>query len=198
MRIALLLCLIASRSFSAWLEWDRVPEDMMTNVEPQLTITYRAHIGRSSRSYDRIDDVGSSTSSHLIEYFEPGTRMFLAATAFRIEDSIESEFSEEVTYDPPTLIHIETSIDLTNWVEITNVVFVATNGSAYVRARITAVVAPLPPAPPQPFIAMPKSGALTTRSAPIKSVAVSISPPKPSKKAPGKNLRPKTTKGAPH
>jgi VCBS repeat-containing protein len=71
---------------AATLEWDRNPE---TNV-----IGYRVYVGRVSRSYDSVLDIGNQTSAEVPT--SPG-RTYFAVTAYD-SDGLESDYSEEVFY----------------------------------------------------------------------------------------------------
>lgn len=200
--IIALLALLAFNAHAASLKWDRILEDSLS----ERPVGYYAYVGKASRQYEQFHDVTTNTSWGIEEYDVPGTRMYLAATAYVFDGSaLESDFSDEVTYDPPTLIHVDASPDLTNWVELTNFVFVATNGSAYVRTRVTSVPVPPPAAPPMAMSAQPKVGKLTAMPAPapaVKPMPISIAPPTPRARPvpvlkPKPVIKPKPTKGKP-
>ncbi len=93
---ALFLCVSSYFSQAATLEWDRNPE---TNV-----IGYRVYVGRVSRLYDSVLDIGNQIITQVPT--SPGTTYF-AVTAYD-SDGLESDFSEEVFYTmaganrPPT------------------------------------------------------------------------------------------------
>ena len=71
---------------AATLQWDRNPE---ANV-----IGYRVYVGRVSRGYDSVLDIGNLTSA---EVPTPSGTTFYAVTAYD-SAGLESGFSAEVTY----------------------------------------------------------------------------------------------------
>jgi hypothetical protein len=130
--------LLSLSAFGATLEWD-------PNTEPYC-IGYRAYVGTSSQSYDRVIDVGTNTFWP-IEGVAPGTNYFMAVTAYN-PDGLESDFSEEVTYQPgwprpspPSGVRTaemiaEQSLDLTTWEALSSLPFALTNRAAFFRVRI--------------------------------------------------------------
>jgi VCBS repeat-containing protein len=86
---ALSLCVSLGFGHAATLEWDRNPE---TNV-----IGYRVYVGRVSRLYDSVLDIGDQSSTQVPT--SPGTTYF-AVTAYD-SDGLESDYSEEVFYTLP-------------------------------------------------------------------------------------------------
>ncbi|HEY0548458.1 MAG TPA: Ig-like domain-containing protein [Verrucomicrobiae bacterium] len=76
-------------SQAATLEWDRNPE---INV-----IGYRVYVGRVSRLYDSVLDIGNQTSAPVPT--SPG-KTYFAVTAYD-SDGLESDYSEEIFYTLP-------------------------------------------------------------------------------------------------
>ncbi len=86
---ALSLCVSLGFGQAATLEWDPNPE---TNV-----IGYRVYVGRVSRLYDSVLDMGNQITAQVPT--SPGTTYF-AVTAYD-SDGLESDYSEEVFYTVP-------------------------------------------------------------------------------------------------
>ncbi len=89
--MALSLCFSSCFSYAVTLEWDRNPE---TNV-----IGYRVYVGRLSRAYDSVLDIGNQATAEIPT--TPGTSYF-AVTAYD-SDGLESDFSVEVSYRAPSV-----------------------------------------------------------------------------------------------
>ncbi|MBE7499678.1 MAG: tandem-95 repeat protein [Verrucomicrobiales bacterium] len=69
------------------------------NSEPDIG-GYRIHFGLGSRYYTFREDVGNVTNATIRLPAIPGMTFFFAATAYTV-DGIESDYSNEVTYDLP-------------------------------------------------------------------------------------------------
>lgn len=85
--LAIVTFLLVIPTQAIWLEWDR-------NFEPNV-VGYRVYLGTTSRSYDKVFDVGNSFITFVP--FVPGATNYYALTAYSRE-GIESAFSDEVTY----------------------------------------------------------------------------------------------------
>lgn len=87
-RLSLLLASVFT-ALAVTVEWDPNPE---TNVAG-----YRVYWGTRSRLYDTVIDVGNQT---FVQLPTPTVKTYYAVTAYDT-DGLESDFSEEVFYEPP-------------------------------------------------------------------------------------------------
>jgi len=89
---ALALVAVAAQAAQVTFAWD-------PNTEPDLA-GYRIYCGNATGNYAESRDVGNVTT-YTWDGLVPGMTYFCAATAYDTE-GLESNFSNEVSYTPPT------------------------------------------------------------------------------------------------
>lgn len=109
---ALFGILLAVPASAVELEWDRNPE---TNI-----VGYRVYVGRASRVYDSVLDVGNNTVTR-VDKTEPA-RYYYAVTAYN-SDGLESDFSEEVSSAVLAVPVLTLASNAVRWTAVANAEF---------------------------------------------------------------------------
>lgn len=95
---------------SVTLAWDASSEATGTNATNYI---YTVYYGPASGSFTNKQETGATNTSLTITNLGFGSRYFFVATAKRIVDQLESDYSNEIFYDTPKLPMKPTTLKIT-------------------------------------------------------------------------------------